>query len=174
MPTTCTFTFALDGSARTRTPSGLSLGRAVRCGPAAEGTVGGALQGGLASTARCSCRTLILYLYTIPDYPVLSCTLLSCGVPCIKVTCSELVYVRTKIRGKANRDDLACAWKATCTQGDNSPCAYGRVTTSEDNLPCPLDWTGFPMDVARAVLARSPRFEVFSRLRHDRRRGCPA
>ena len=60
----CTFTFALDGSARTRTPSGLSLGRAVRCGPAAEGTVGGALQGGLASTARCSCRTLILYLYT--------------------------------------------------------------------------------------------------------------
>ena len=50
----CTFTFALDGSARTRTPSGLSLGRAVRCGPAAEGTVDGALQGGLASTAWCS------------------------------------------------------------------------------------------------------------------------
>ena len=49
-----TFTFALDGSARTPTPSGLSLGRAVRCGPAAEGTVDGALQGGLASTAWCS------------------------------------------------------------------------------------------------------------------------
>ena len=54
LPLTCTFTFALDGSARTRTPSGLSLGRAVRCGPAAEGTVDGALQGGLASTAWCS------------------------------------------------------------------------------------------------------------------------
>ena len=50
----CTFTFALDGSARTRTPSGLSLGRAVRSGPAAEGTEDGALQGGLASTAWCS------------------------------------------------------------------------------------------------------------------------
>ena len=40
---------ALNGSARTRTPSGLSLGRAVRCGPAAEGTVDGKIQGGLAA-----------------------------------------------------------------------------------------------------------------------------
>ena len=66
LPLTCTFTFALDGSARTRTPSGLSLGRAVRCGRR---------HGGWRSSRRarvnsmvlawCSCRTLILYLYML-------------------------------------------------------------------------------------------------------------